>query len=89
MAIMRRTPRVGDYDKDMNLKDPERFGRGVKYAEYQPTSNGTVIRTDGYDGYDVDIRHFNGDGDCVWVYITGGPNDISTAEKMPRGQVQA
>ena len=87
---MKRTPGVDDYDRHGNLKDPERFlPPGVKYAEMQPTSNGHVMRTDGYDGYDVDIRQFNGDGDCVWVYITGGPNDISTADKMPRSQVSA
>ena len=89
-AIMKRTPGVDDYDRHGNLKDPERFAlpSHTKYAEIQPTANGVVMRTDGTDGYDVDVRSFRGDGDCVWVYITGGPNDISTAEKMPRSQVQ-
>ena len=91
MAIMKRTPRVDDYDKDMNPKEPERFGLPpyTKYAELQPTKNGAVMRTDGTDGFDVDTRHFRGDGDCVWVYITNEAKGISTAEKMHRDQVQA
>jgi hypothetical protein len=90
-AIMKRTPGVDDYDRHGNLKEPERFGLPpyTKYAEMQPTKNGTVMRTDGTDGYDVDTRHFRGDGDCVWVYITNEAKGISTAEKMPQSQVQA
>jgi hypothetical protein len=90
-AITKRTPSVDDYDHDMNLKEPERFGMPphTKYAELQPTRNGVVFRTDGDDGWNVDVRHFRGDGDCVHVYIDNDALNISKHEKMPESQVQA
>jgi hypothetical protein len=84
----RPTPGVDDYDKDMNLIEPERFQfRDVRRVAYERTPNGAVMRTDWATGYAVDVRAYNDDPNCVWVFIDGP--DGSVAEKMPREQVDS
>jgi hypothetical protein len=83
------TPGVSDYDKNMNLKEPERFTfRDVRRVKYERTRNGAAVRTDWGNGYAVDVRGYVDDPENVWVFINC-PDGENIGEKVPKDQVDS